>query len=574
MNLNIFKIGRGKLFTLLTAILVLLSVVLNLLFTYLGQEYTLFVDSTPEGLYSPSDAFIKECEFLDEIAARENGANEIKIIFCADPDVLIESSSTRATYYTVKRLASVYRNLKVETVDVNTNPTAVAMYKANSLSEISPSDIIFSYGDRFRIINAQKMWTKGSDGAFFSYNGEYRIAGLLKSVTAIDMPTAYFLVGHGETYFDPETKYTYDGTLNADGALAPITDKNRTLESFATLLSERGLQIKLLDLSVTKCVPDDCALLIINNPTVDFTYDDSKLSELSYVSELEMLDRYLVKNQGAIMVNKDYAVTLTNFENFLAEWGFGFDNAVVKDEVSSVMDEEKSFTHIISEYNTDEDSYGYAIYGEFASLSSAPLTVFTNAGAIRPTFLDVSVDMEAGTANVTKSFVNFLSSSKNSQKYASDELGEGIVSGKESFILAGVTVRGELDSFKNEMVYSYLFCTASSEFFSDELLSSASYANYDVLSGLIDNVSRIDKFGSLEIGGLTPNSQSYGGKQLVSTTLSETDEKIYTPDGKHVVRVNQGISNAAIVFYTILVFMPPIALMVYGTVRIIKRRYL
>ena len=556
MNLKSLKTGRNKFFVLLTAILVVISVVLNLLFTYLGQKYTLFVDSTPEGLYSPSDAFIKECEFLDEIAARENGATEIKIIFCADPDVLVESSSTRATYYTVKRLASVYKNLKVETVDVNTNPTAVAMYKATSLSKISPSDIIFAYGDSYRIINAQKMWTKGrNSGTLYGYNGEYRIAGLLKSVTAIDMPTAYFLVGHGETYFDPETKYTYDGTRDGEGNLVPVTDKSRSLESFAALLLERGLQVKLLDLSVTKCVPDDCALLVINNPTEDFTYEENRLDELAYVSELEMLDRYLVKNQGAIMVNKDYATTLSNFENFLYEWGFGFDNAVVKDEESSIMDEENTGTHIISEYNTDKDSYGYAIYGEFASLSSAPITVFTNAGAIKPTFLDVSIDMEAGTGGgATKSFVNFLSSSKNSEKYAHDEFGEG-VSEKGSFILAAVTVRGEIDSYKNEMVYSYLFCTASSEFFSDELLSNASFANYDVLSGLIDNVSRIDRFASLEIGGESPNYDSYGGKKLVSTTLSE-------------------LGNAETVFYAIIVFIPPIALAAYGTVRIIKRRYL
>lgn len=577
MNFNKAKSKRNRLFALLTSLVLIFGLALNVLFTYFGLENTLFIDSTPEGLYTPTKTLIEECAFLDEVAAQENGANEVKIIFCSDPDYLINNTATRATYYTAKRLASVYENLKVETVNVETNPTAVAMYKATSLSQILSTDIIFAYGDRYRIINAQKLWTKGSSGALFSYNGEYRIAGLLKSVTAIDMPTAYFLVGHGETYYDAQTKLTYDGTRDADGNLVPVTDKKRSLEAFANLLLARGLQTKTLDLSKCEDVPEDCALLIINNPTEDFYYDGTKLDEFSYVSDTEKIDRYLVRKQGAVMVNKDYSVDLPVFEDFLYEWGFEFDNTLVRDGVSSLEDEGNTNSNLISEYNTNEDSYGYAIYGEFASLSSAPITVFTNAGAISPTFMDGVIDAEAGTANVTKTFASFLTSSENAIKYGKNSAsGEYTAPASEAgvFNLAAVTVRSEIDTFTNEQVYSYLFCTASSEFFSDELLSNASFANYDVLSGLIDNISRIDAFGSLDLGGTSLNSSSYGGKHLVSTTMSSTDTNVYSSDGKHVVRVNHGISTSEIVFYTVMVFIAPIALAIFGAVRLIKRKFL
>jgi hypothetical protein len=38
------------------------------------------------------------------------------------------------------------------------------------------------------------------------------------------------------------------------------------MASFADLLTERGLNIKTLELSAVDKIPDDCAVLIINNP--------------------------------------------------------------------------------------------------------------------------------------------------------------------------------------------------------------------------------------------------------------------------------------------------------------------
>ena len=577
MNFKKAKGKRNTLFAILTVFVIVFGIAVNLVFTYLGDKYTLFLDTTPEGLYTPTDTLISECAFLDEIAQREDAENEIKVIFCSDPDLLVSDSRTRATYFTLVRLASVYKNLKIETVNVETNPTAVAMYKATSLSVISPTDIIFAYGDRYRIINAQKMWTKGSSGSLFSYNGEYRISGLLKSVTAIDMPTAYFLVGHGETYFDPATNMTYDSSVTVNGAPSVITDNDSSLDAFAALLSARGLKIKLLDLSTVDKVPDDCALLIINDPKTDFEFDPSRLDEYSYVTDLEKIDRYLVMRQGAIMVNKDYEANLPLFEDFLYEWGFEFGDTVVKDSVSSIEDENNTGTIIISEYDKDENSYGYAIYGSFASLSSSPMTVFSNAGVIHPAFMEGGYDSEAGTPNVTKTFVNFLSTSENAIQYGKNTLtGEytSPASDKGVFALASLSVRTEINTSTGEEVYSYLFCTASSDFFTNALISNASFANYDVMSALIDNISRIDAFGSTDLGGTSPNSSSFGGKQLVSTTLSTDDTKVYSADGKHVVRTNHGISSSEISFYTAVVLLIPVALAVYGTVRLIKRRFL
>ena len=558
MDSNTIKLKskRNKILSVLTVAVILLSVALNIFMTWLGGAKTVFLDITPEGLYSPSDAFLKECEFVDTLE------DEIKIIFCTDPDYLISNTYTRATYFTALRLADTYKNLKVETVNVINNPTAVSMYKTTSLSVINPTDIIFAYGDRYRIVSAQNMWTQGSDKALFSFNGEYRMVGLLRSVSAIDMPKAYFVINHGESYYDTKN---------------PESEMSLSLEKFAHLLTARGLEIDTLNINEVDEIPEDCALLIINNPTEDFTFLPDRLDEYAYVSETEKLDRYLVKNQGAIMVNKDYEVKLPVFESFLYEWGFEFSETLVKDEKSSLEDENNTHTEIISKYNTDETSYGYAIYGDFASLSSAPITVFSNTGSISCNFKGGNAMGEEGTPNTNRTYVSFLTTSENAMLYGKNEItGEYSSPASEEgvFDLASLAVRSHIDTVKNEMTYSYLFCTASKEFLSNELLGNASLANYDVVSALIDNISRIDIYGSLELGGTSLNSTSYGGKQLVSTVISTEGSNVYSPDGKHVVKYNYGLSNAARTVYTVVVLAIPLGVAIFGAVVMIKRRFL
>jgi hypothetical protein len=62
------------------------------------------------------------------------------------------------------------------------------------------------------------------------------------------------------------------------------------------------------------------------------------------------------------------------------------------------------------------------------------------------------------------------------------------------------------------------------------------------------------------------NSPSFGGKQTLSTKLSDAPSKIYTWDGKEIVKVNKGISATAIVIYTILIMAVPVGIAVVGIV--------
>ena len=569
MKFQLFK-GKSKRTKVLGALTVLgiaVVIALNLFLTAVGHQRTLFFDMTPEDLYTLTDAMVEECAFVDELPG---DGEKVTITFCNDPDYLISSDTTRYTYYMALKLANMFDNIEVETVNVRLNPTAVSKYKVTSLTEINGQNIIVSYKDRFRVTTAQKFWVMGTSENLH-YNGEYRMATLIRSVTAIEQPVAYFVIDHGETYFDPEN---------------PESEMSLEAQAFYELLLDRGLQVKTLMLSEVERIPEDCALLVINNPKTDFTYDESQLGSMSYVSDTEKIDRYLVMHQGAVMVSHDNKGENKTpvLDVFLREWGFEFDNGIIKDEEFSLDDSENSYTNIIAQYNKDETSYGYALYGPFADLSSAPLTVFPSTGGMHSSFKNGFFN-EAGAANTSKRYASFLTTSENAALYKKNpDSGEFVdrATDFKQLDIAAVTVRSETDLISSETTYSYVFCANSPDFFSSDVLYNTSYANYDILSAVVDNISRIDDFASMDLGGLSLNSASGGGKKIITMKMSEDDVTVYSnkyidgdsEKGMEIIKFNHGITTTAIVIYSVFIFAIPVGLAILGIVIRIKRRYL
>lgn len=565
---------RTKIFTAITVAAVLLLFGLNLLLTNVGLKNTVYLDLTPEGLYSLSDRMVEECSFIDELPDDK----KINITFCADPDTLSGSMVMRATYYMALNLAKEFDNVSVDTVNIAINPTAVAKYKTTSLSSIAATDIIVSFGDRYRIASAQSFWGLDSQGALWSYNGEYRLASILLSLTNRIQPVAYFITGHGESYYDVDAP---ESEMSVDNAY------------FADLLGERGLYIKTLDLSTVDKVPDDCAMLIIQNPTRDFTFDQDKLDQLEYVTDLEKINNYLVKGNGALMVSlshdmRDYEgyeeaknankldsfEPLKNLKIFLRDWGFEFSDSQVKDKESSLdIDGEK----IIGVYSTEEDSYGNAIYGEYASSIASPKMVVTNSGYIECSFGLSNAVQEQGSSEVKRQYDSFITTS-------AQGIGYGYNSAKDDYsytatdpgvkALAAVVARQRLDPVDSVYTYSYVFCANSADFFSNELLGNPSYANFDIMSALINNIIRSDVYASSDLGGSSMNSISFGGKQLVSTVLQEVENMVYSPDATEVVKVNKGLNVGEKTAFSVFIYAVPVIIAIVGAVICLRRKFL
>ena len=552
--MNIFKgkSTRTRIFTVITVAIIVLALALNLVLGYFGIHKTLFLDLTYEGFYTLTDTMKKECSFIDELDGK------VEIIFCDDPDRLISQTVTRVLYFMSVMLDNSFENLETKTVNVTLNPTAVSKYKTTSLAEIEPDDVIISYGDRYRVVKAEVFWYRDSNSNLFSYNGEYKMASLVKSVTAFSNTggaAAYFLTGNGETYYDKANP-----------------DENRELLTFIHALEDAGLTVKTLDINSEE-IPEDCALIVINNPKTDFLPEADKENEFYYISPLEKLDRYLISDYGTIMVAKDHETELPLFEEFLSEWGFEFENALVKDTDNSIDDTK---TQIIGVYNTDENGYGMGIYSEFASLESAPKFIVTDTGYMRCSYGVSDSVYENGAAGISRIYSPVIFTSGKATAYAKDEGGNYnlLYANEGRKDLVGITVRKQLNSVTNENKYSYVMCSNSADFFTNPFMGSSAYSNYDVLVAAAVNTTRTDEHASIDLGGTSQNSSSYGGKMLISDKMTALGEVIYYKDASKPIKQNYGLATSEIVVYSVFIFLLPVAVATAGIVVKIKRKYL
>ena len=565
---------------------ILLLLLLNLFLNYFVVYDTAYIDMTPEGLYTLRDVMVEECSPMlvnPDGTAKEQG---IKVTFCADPDTLLSNTVTRAVYYTCVAMSKQFASFDVECVNATLDPMSVAQYKTTSLTEIAPSDVIISYGSRYRIVSAEAFW-RISGGNLYSYDGEYKLASVMMSLTLVDQPKAYFVTGHGEAWYDPEH---------------PESEQSKRAAYLYDLLRERGLEVASLDLSeliaeadrknaedptaaAIPSIPDDCVLLIINDPRTDFKADPDRFDELSYISETELLGRYMTEGRGAIAVAKDYETDepTPNFDAFLADWGIEVSKDLVKDNAGSVnegIEDAKQGTTFVTEYNKDEESYAYSIYEAYASLDTAPRAFATNTGYIVCSFGDSIGSNESGTGDVSKIFAPFLYTTDTAVSYSKHSSGEYIVrsSEPERKTLAAICGRQALNTETGDYTYSYLFCAASGDFFGSDLLGNTSYSNYDIVSAAFQSMARLDTYASMKLGGVSVNNYKYfAGKVLVSTTITETDDKVlvWNEDGtSYIGRINYALLPPAKIAYTVAIAIPPLAIAVIGIIVCIKRKFL
>ena len=548
MKTSLFK-GRStrtKLFTVITAVGILLLLVLNLFLTNLGLNKMLFIDMTAEGLYTLSDAMVKTC---DDLLTGLPEGKTLRITFCTDPDILLDTMVSRVVYFMALSLQNRYDNVEVVEHNIKYNPTAVSMYKTTSRSELRASDVIISYGNKYRVINCESFWTKNSE-TYYSFNGEYKLASAIASLTAITLPKAYFITDLGTSYYDPQNP---DSEMSIENA------------TFADLIADLGMDIALLELSAVEKIPEDCAMLILNLPTVDIRAEDESFNTLTHETNIKKLNRFLVDGGGTLVVNKDYNVSLPNLEIFLADWGISFSNSYVVDDENRL---DESGKVIVAEYDSDDQSYGYNFYSDYIGLASAPKMVFSDTGYITCSFGDGYSRREAGYRNVTRQFAPFIGS------YATANTGDNILESEAgNKTLAAITARSNLDQYTGENTYSFIFATASKEFYSNEILGNTSYANRDLVYDVFVNISRTDRYVSTDLGGLSKNSSSYGGKRLVSTTMSTEPTTEYVP-GATETKSYLGLSAGAATTYFVIVMIPAGAALVLGAVVFIRRKFL
>lgn len=414
------KLRHGGLAVLITVAVLALVIVVNYVFGILNTVYGLDVDMTESQIYSVSDA-------ADEIISGL-GQRQFDIIFFTEFDRMEENSYQQQLYRYCRALADKYDFIKLRYIDSITNPEEAAKYQNTEVPDLDTTDVVITNGEAWQSYKINSFFTFDENNELFAFNAEYRICTALMQMT-YDELLACFTVGHGET---------------------------TASSSIATLFKEAGFEVRDIDLS-KEDIPEDCRVLIINNPIYDFggAYDE--------VNEVSKVDRYL-DGLGNVMVFEDPTVSasLTNLSEFLEEWGIRFTQAKVKDYTNAISSDG---TALNAKYASEGSAAG--LNKSLRELENPPKTIVDDA-------MPIEILWESDNLVETSTV---LYSHDTAKAYS---LTDDSVVAEGEMPLMTVSTHVTIGD-NNETYYNYLLAAGTSSFADDKYLNGNSYGNGDII---------------------------------------------------------------------------------------------
>ena len=561
-NQNAFlrKLGRGSASVGIAAAVIAAVILLNVLVTSLCSGQLWFMDLTSESMYTltePAERLLTTT--LDEINGNrdEKDPVEVEIIFCTDPDILVGNEYTRYIYYTARAMEKIYpESVKVRTVNVWKNPSAVDDYRADSYSSIYQSHIIIASGTEFRIYTpaAFYIWD------FTGYYGEQVMLQGILAVTQAESPICCITSNHGEPF-----------SLDENGKI--VTEYT----AFLDVLENAGYEVRLLDLSKDE-VPENCRLIVTFDPQQDF---QSAFQNQGAVSEVQKLDRYLAADNAYIVFADADTPKLTNLEEYLETWGIVFtrytDTATDSTGRLQVVDPSNQISADGSLFNSiyESEGVGGAITSDMRKQGGSPKVVFGNAASISyaPAYQQTYVlaDENEGVGaftyatysgnNAPREMYDLFRADATSKAYGRvngapllDAEGNPVVvdtyNPHAPYRLMTITRQSRVVSEGNGLISNinnatYVCAVASTDFASNSVLGTNAYGNTDALLSTLRQI------------GLDIRPVGIKVKPMAELTAG-TD--YYTQAGVSTVTA-------------VLVVLPVAVLTLCGTVVLIRRKY-
>lgn len=538
---------KHRLAFLITAGALVAVLIFNVLFTLIQTAGFWYIDETYEEIYTLS----KDCEkiikenalpmvdrFNEERTAAGKDAIKINIIFCAAPDILCGTSSSRYVYYTALEMQDAFPDyISVSWINIKENPSAVQKYKTNSSSTIYSSNVIVEFGTEFRVYALKAFFTYSEETSTtpWAYSGEKKMTSGILAVTKADSPICALTVGHGEDY----TNYT----------------------QFIKVVEAAGYEVMELDLAKDD-IPDTCRLIITVDPKTDF------LTAADGSSEISKLDKFLDSTYSYMVFFNPETPNLPNLEEYLEEWGILFarktDEKTGNSSSLAVSDPTSSLTQdglsIIGSYTTE--GLGASFTSDMRGVTYPSKVVFPSSGAIMVPQTYTTTYVAADDTNkipaysynsyyhygVSRQIFNLFTSTTVANATAADGSVAGVIdSATETSPYRLMTITRESrtvqeSNYTSVNEASYVCACASTAFISDTLLSSAAYGNTDVMLSVLRNI----------------------GKEVLPVKLDFKIFTHYTPDSKYV----QIDSTTPTVWLTVI----PTALALFGGVFVLVRR--
>ena len=476
--LNSKKFKHGSVSLALVIVIIAAVILINAIFTALSDKYLWYVDMTADSIYTLSDAA------KDLLAEEFNTDKPVKVIFCAEKDILEQTTEQRMALNTIRDIANIYTNIEIQYVDIYTNPSAVTPYKVHTSQSINSQSIIIASTNangtmECRVHSLVSLFSvDSSTGVATGYNGEQKLISSLLAVTQDQMPVACFTINHGE----PD---------------------NTNLTNLATVLYETGYEYKAIDLT-KEDIPEEARLLVIFDPQNDF----SSANDIGGVDELAKIDAFLEKRNAVMTFVDNETPYLENLEQFLGEWGIKiarYDevndnnrendiNLLIRDKDNSLTDDgftNKAFFVPVSK------GLGYSLTAGLTSKANPKTVVMQKATAFTlpdgfvPEVLDDNTSAWSysfsGNGIVRTCYDVLLSSGTASAYVQGDTLNSAKLESigmQPSSIIPFSYMRLSAQSYieeSGEESFSYLLACSSTDFAKAAALSS-SYGNHELLT--------------------------------------------------------------------------------------------
>lgn len=537
------RLPRGRSRNTVTLLLVLclaaLLLALNLILPHAMRRSNVYIDMTPEGLYTLTDAMEQEVAEL---------TTDVEVLFLAPEDRLLDDGLLRYVYIMCRKLSDVNPHISVRTVDLLHDPTAADGFKTAQGSRLSASDVVVHSGERYKILSSDSFFST-ENNTLVAFNGEYRLATAILSVTTYaEGPYAYFAVGHGESYY-----------VEGDAGSDP------TLSAFAAQLRDAGLRVGKVNLD-TEEIPDDCVLLLFCGTETDYSAGD--IYDFDSPSPLKKLDEYLYEKKSVMFFRGALAEPLPNMEDYLSEWGIAFTSVRVtapEESLADVTTGVKTGDRLVAVYpDEDVDAPAYAMIKDVASLATPPKVVIAGATALEKTFVTTPMYTSSSTSRSVCPVFYAGESAK-----ATDKNGFAVDAKDGRYILAMMGMEATLSA--GEHRYSYVFAAGSTEMISNDYLGDSAFGNGDVMASVIRSVSRTDVYASSAVGGFDPNSTAYGGKWFDETHLSNTGVNTVVHSQTEWDEYKQ-LTRGSVVLLMIIIFVIPVVVLPATAVVVLRRR--
>lgn len=320
---SVVQLKNGSFSLAVTAIVLAIIVVINLIIGQLPSKL-LNWDLSETGIFSVSDT---SKELLKDL----------------DKDVTVEVvAETGNIDSRIEKFISIYGDLssklKVSYVDPVLHPEILTKYgiSANSVvvsCEETGKNQVISFSDI--IVSQQNYYGYSSESEF---DAEGQLTSAVAAVTSDNDKKIYMLRGHGESAISQE---------------------------LGELLTKNSMTTSNLNLLETASVPDDCDLLIINNPTSDLGTD-----------EYTELHNYLYQGGNVLLLRGVTDKELTNFDELMEDYGMTMVNSYIGDRDRYYQRAQSAFYFfpMITSNDTNVETTSSILVGAVAGMTASENT--------------------------------------------------------------------------------------------------------------------------------------------------------------------------------------------------------